>query len=75
MIDPKTPGQWQEAVDSAYGALVLESAKAYGLLTGGPVVNVDRCEKILRRGARRGIYPAPDAIEKFAVELVQPNPS
>ena len=68
--DPKTPQQWQCAVDAAQGLLYLDSARKYGLVTGGPAnINIERCEEILRRGAEMGIWPAPDAPERLAREL------
>lgn len=65
MRDPKTRGEWQDAVDAAHGAVTLVSARAYGLVTGGPEINVVRCEEILAAGKRRGIKPSPDAVERF----------
>lgn len=56
MKDPKTPSEWQEAVDAAKFFLELESCRAYGLISGGPEVNTIRCEKILKRGAELGFF-------------------
>ncbi len=55
--DPVTPAEWQDAVDTADFLLALESCKTYGLITGGPDVNIPRCEEILRRGAELGYRP------------------
>jgi hypothetical protein len=66
---PKTRRQWQDAVDAAYGALAMDSAKQYGLVDGGPVVNVERCQFILDRGKRRGVVPAEDALERFVLSV------
>lgn len=64
-INPRTPEEWQEAVNAAYFALVLDSAFQYGLLeredgstTSG--VDVDRCRRILEAGAKKGLTPAED---------------
>jgi hypothetical protein len=65
--DPQTDAKWQEAVDLASALLHLHSARAYGLVTGGPAVNVERCEQILADGQRKGITPAPDHVESFVV--------
>lgn len=70
MRDPKTRAEWQEAVDGAKGLLLLDSARQYGLVTGGPEVDVDRCEKILQAGRRRGVRPAPDAAERVVAALM-----
>lgn len=67
--NPQTDGEWQDAVDAAEGALHLDSARKYGLVTGGPAVNVERCEEILRRGAHRGVAPRPGAVERFVKDL------
>jgi len=64
-MNPMTPAEWQEAVDAASGCLALEAARLYGLVTGGPKVNVARCEEILALGAELGVIPAEDAIEHF----------
>jgi hypothetical protein len=63
--DPKTNEDWQHAVDLAEFYLHLDSARKYGLVTGGPHVDVARCEEILHKGRRRGITPSPDAIERI----------
>lgn len=54
---PRTDAQWQEAVNLAHAFLLIESAKRYGLITGGPTVNVDRCAELLRMGEARGFRP------------------
>jgi len=57
--NPSNAQEWQEAVDAAEFYLALESAKMYGLVTGGPKVNLERCEEILKRGKTLGYRPAP----------------
>ena len=47
--DPKTPQEWQEAVDAAQFFTTFESCKMYGLVKGGPNVNMQRCEEILEQ--------------------------
>jgi hypothetical protein len=68
---PLTPEEWQDAVDAAAGLLALESARDYGLVTGGPSADIARCQELLERGAARGIKPTPDALERFAFSLLQ----
>jgi len=60
--DPTTPDEWQAAVDSADFLLLLDSARQYGLVTGGPIVDVARCHEIIRRGADRGVFPGPPGV-------------
>lgn len=67
MREPESAAEWQDAVDAAHGALALESARQYGLVAGGPVVDVVRCQLILSAGlARRPpVTPSADSIEAF----------
>jgi hypothetical protein len=71
MKTPRTTVEWQEAVDAAEACLALESARMYGLVTGGPEVNVERAQALLINGGKRGIYPRPDAIERFIAESMK----
>ncbi len=70
--DPQTPEEWQNAVDAAAGALALQSARVYGLIVGGPEVVVGRCAEILAVGKAKGFTPRPDAVSRFADELLSP---
>jgi helix-turn-helix protein len=61
MHNPQTVDEWQAAVDGADFLLLIDSARQYGLIEGGPKANVDRCVEILTRGVDLGIFPsAPD---------------
>ena len=55
--DPRSRAEWQLAADGAHTLLCIDSAKQYGLIEGGPVINVERCEVILERAKIRGITP------------------
>lgn len=68
---PKRPGEWRDAVDAAQGALHLDAARQFGLVTGGPVVNVERCLDILSRGRALGYLPRPEAVEEFIKALAR----
>jgi hypothetical protein len=57
--DPKTKAEWQEAVDAADFWLKVDSLRKYGLLCGGPTIEVERCESILQRGEKKGVFPTP----------------
>lgn len=65
--NPKTPAEWREAVDAAQFLLLLDSAKQFGLVVGGPDVDQARALQLLKRGARRGIVPAPtdELLQKY----------
>jgi hypothetical protein len=62
---PRTREEWQDAVDMAEGARLVVAARAYGLVRGGPEINVDRCEEILRLGRDYGVRPGHDCHKKF----------
>jgi hypothetical protein len=66
----ETDAEWQEAVDAAEFMLLLDSSRQYGLVTGGPKVNIERCEEILREGKQRGFEPAEDVVERAFVQGV-----
>ena len=65
MKDPMKPREWQLAVNAADAALALASAKAYGLIAGGPVVDMARALDLLARGKALGYVPRPEALEQF----------
>lgn len=67
--EPKTREEWQIAADAAHGALALDAARKYGLITGGPVVDVERCTAIIDAADARGIAPARDAVERFVAAM------
>lgn len=69
MADPRTDAEWQEAVDQAEFLQLLDSARKYGLVTGGPTVNLDRCAEILAEGPRRGVTPSADCCERIIKAL------
>jgi hypothetical protein len=70
MKTPRTPAQWQEAVDGAAGARVIADCMMYGLLQGDVEINVERCDYILEQGKRRGILPSHDPVE-LAIGLIR----
>lgn len=58
MKDPTTAAEWQEAVDVAKTCLLIDSARGYGLIEGGPEVNVERCLEMIQRGEAIGVTPS-----------------
>jgi hypothetical protein len=52
--DPQTPEEWREAVMTAEVMLRIESARQYGLITGGPAIDVERCQELIERGRAAG---------------------
>lgn len=58
---PRTPEEWQAAVDAADMALAVDSLMQYGLIEatdGDFAVNGDRCYEILDRGRSLGYTPS-----------------
>lgn len=66
---PATPQEWQEAVDAAEALLLIDSARQYGLITGGPVANVARCCEIKLKGLEMGIRPRKNFAEQLIAEI------
>jgi hypothetical protein len=63
--EPKTPEEWQTAVDAADALLHIQSAEAYGFITGAPHVNVERCEQLLAAARRRGVTPSAGNVGRY----------
>jgi len=55
MREPQTDREWREAATLAEVLLDLDSARAYGLISGGPPVDVDRCVDLLKRARAHGV--------------------
>lgn len=70
---PVTPEQWQDAVDAAHALLTFEAARIYGLVEGGPEVNVERCVELLEDGKAMGVVPGAEAVRRMVEELNGPR--
>lgn len=57
--------EWQYAADAASVCLAIDAARMFGLITGGPTVNAERCAQVIEQAERRGITPADDAVDRF----------
>lgn len=57
LLDPQTDQEWQEAVNIAAALRTIADVKMYGLMEGGPEINVERCDEIVEQGAARGFTP------------------
>jgi len=68
---PHTRQQWQEAVTSAHHFLLLDAARQYGLIEGGPRVNLDRCKSLIKQARKKKIQPdsSEEALKAFLVEI------
>jgi hypothetical protein len=67
---PRTPEEWQEAVDAAAAFRGIADCMMYGLLEGGPRIDVARSDDLLKRGRRRGAHPSRPA-KDLAVDYVR----
>ena len=70
---PKTSEEWRDAVDMADALLMLASCRMYGVVDGGPKINLTRCEELVEQGKARGIKPRPDAFERLYAALTTAN--
>ena len=68
-VEPEMLDERQEAVNMTEFYLLLDSARQYGLVEGGPPSGVERCEKLLQRGKQQGFQPQPAG--ELATLLVQ----
>lgn len=65
---PVTDEQWQDAVDAAYFMQQIEMARLFGLVTGGPEINLESCVEILEDGRELGILPRLEQISRCGTE-------
>jgi hypothetical protein len=63
MKNPTTPAEWQECVDLCTGLRMIADCTMYGLIEGGPKIDVRRCDDLLRRGKLRGYRPSRPAAD------------
>jgi hypothetical protein len=61
--DPESREEWQAAADAAHFYLALDGCRQYGLVEGGPTIDVDRCLEMLDKAKAIGITPC--TIEEF----------
>lgn len=58
----------------ARALLLVDSARQYGLIAGGPTTNVTRCEEVLARAQARGVVPTSDEIDGAIDALLHATP-
>lgn len=54
----------------AEGLLRLDAARQYGLIEGGPKIDVEHCEAVLARLAREGVVPTDEQANASAIEFM-----
>jgi hypothetical protein len=66
---PRTRAEFQEAVDAAAGLRSIADCKMYGLIEGGPAIDVDRCDMMLEAGRVAGVFPSKP-VSELALEMI-----
>jgi hypothetical protein len=69
MKQPKTPQEWQEAVNLAHFWSLVHSAICYGLVTYSGKIDIERCDEILRLGRKRGVHPQKYEVDKLVQDF------
>jgi len=68
--DPATDDELQTAVNAAAACRLIADCKMYGLVDGGPAIDITRCDELLAMGAARGVRPnAP--VEEIAIDYIR----
>ena len=69
--DPRSPAEWRAAAVLAAAVLLIDDARLYGFVSGGPGVDRARCDEILHRAeAEHDIFVTADEASDLAVELM-----
>lgn len=71
MKEPCSPAEWQHVADLAEAWLRIDSARKYGLITGGPGVDADRCAQLLVQAMGRGFIPTKAEVDRMVEALVR----
>lgn len=69
--DPQTPADWQAAADAAEQLLRMSAAQRFGLVEGGPAIDVARCEQLLATAGRKGFVPQAQAVAQRVGQLAK----
>jgi hypothetical protein len=68
--NPKTREEWQAAVNAAAALRALADCKMYGIIDGGPRIDVERCDELLAKAEALDIRPNVP-IETLVVDFVR----
>jgi hypothetical protein len=71
MKEPQARAEWQDAVNLAGAMELILSARAYGLIEGGPTIDERRVAEVLRRGFERGIEPEDGRVDEIVRVMVR----
>jgi hypothetical protein len=67
---PQTVDEWEAAAVLAAGHLMIDDARLYGFVEGGPKINRERCVEILDQAAAVGIVPTKEAATQAALDII-----
>lgn len=67
---PQSEDEWLIAARAAAGLLLIDDAKLYGFVRGGPAIDRRRCEEILAGASEHGITPDTDAVQEAAISIM-----
>jgi hypothetical protein len=70
MKTPRTPEEWQHVVNLCKAWRNVHDARLYGLIHGGPVLDVERIDELLAQGKVLGITPQPALTEEMVIALL-----
>jgi hypothetical protein len=70
---PHSPQEWRDAAACADVLLAVDAARQYGLITGGPTIDVRRCVDLLARAKAQGIAPTADEKTHALAALLMPE--
>jgi hypothetical protein len=60
----------RELAALAAGCLMIDDARLYGLVSGGPKVDREHCEAVLERLGREGVVPTKAEAQQAALDLI-----
>jgi len=60
----------RELAALAAGVLLIDDARLYGLIEGGPDVDRARCEELLQQAREEGIVPTKDEASDAAIVVM-----
>jgi hypothetical protein len=69
--DPVTDAEWRDAVLAAAALRQIHDCKLYGLIEGGPDINVERCDELIEKGRARGVVFSEREIRDAACEMAK----
>lgn len=71
-ISDLTDDELRDAAVQASALILIQSAKDYGFVTGGPEIDVDRCEEAIAAARERGLIWNSAETEAVATQWPRP---